>query len=562
MNHQIQNVVFLARTALLIATRGAFLMMVACWFANGQQPSPSLPNGKAESKTGTVSGRATLKGKPAPGVTVALKLNQQNYSSDATFKATTDEEGNYRIAGVPAGSYQVTPAAPAFVSKNQTVVVAEGEAVDGIDFALVRGGVITGKVTDADGRPVVEQTVSLISADIPVDRVATQSVYSIPNVQTDDRGIYRMFGVAAGRYKVTSGQSQNNFFQSLTSGKASYKQTFHPDVTDPAQATIVEVTEGSEASNIDIGLGRAAQTFAASGQVVNGDGQPVSNVRFILRMIVGSSSFGAGNGAASNSLGEFRIENLAPAKYVLSIMPQPGAELRADAVNLEIVDQDIEGLMIKTAQGASLAGTVVLENSDDKSVLAKVPQLQIFAFVQTQGLSGNFGRSVALNADGSFLVTGLDPGKAYLSIGGQQQQGFSIARTELGGVIQPQGIELKADDHLTGVRLVVRYGNATVYGVVNIVNGTLPAGAVIRLQVNGPGDNAAYIQPPPVDARGHFLIQNLPGGTYDFTVTVYNPAPGRMPPAQTKQQVVVANGVTNEVTLTIDLSRGPGTPTP
>jgi len=34
------------------------------------------------------------------------------------------------------------------------VTIAEGETVEEIDFTLVRGGVITGRVTDVDGTPL------------------------------------------------------------------------------------------------------------------------------------------------------------------------------------------------------------------------------------------------------------------------------------------------------------------------------------------------------------------------------------------------------------------------
>ena len=37
------------------------------------------------------------------------------------------------------------------------MILTEGESVDGIDFTLVKAGVITGKVLDADGKPVVEE---------------------------------------------------------------------------------------------------------------------------------------------------------------------------------------------------------------------------------------------------------------------------------------------------------------------------------------------------------------------------------------------------------------------
>ena len=53
------------------------------------------------------------------------------------------------------------------------IVVAAGESVDGIDFALVGGGVITGRVTDSDGRPLIEERLNLIPADSPKPGVTT-----------------------------------------------------------------------------------------------------------------------------------------------------------------------------------------------------------------------------------------------------------------------------------------------------------------------------------------------------------------------------------------------------
>jgi hypothetical protein len=548
--------------------RCALLLIAASSFAYGQQPTPSLSDGKTGNKTGTISGKVTLKGKAATGVTVGLRVSPQNFSSSATLRATTDSEGNYRITGVPAGSYQVAPAAPAFVSKNQIVVLAEDETAEGIDFALVRGGVITGKVTDADGRPAIEQTVSLIAADPPPNQPPNQPsmVFPVTSVQTDDRGIYRMFGVTAGRYKVYSGRAQNNPLQAMQSARASYNQVFYPNVSDAALATAVEVAEGSEASNIDIALDRPTQTFAASGRILDGQSnQPLSNVNFGVQMISGTMRSFGGGGATSNSRGEFRLENLAPGKYAVMIFPQQGTDVHADPVTFDIIDQDVEGLVVKTSRGASLSGTVVLENTDDKTVLARLLQLWINGYVQTQDPGGSVGHSVAINPDGSFSLVGLDAGTAHLSLGARQDRsvlkGFVVVRTEVGGVSQPSGIQVNAGDQVTGVRLIVHYGNATVYGVVNLINGTLPPGARIFVQVSRAGEVTPIGQSPQVDARGHFLMEGLPGGTYDFTAVVYNPAAGRTPPLRTKQQAVVADGATTNITITVDLSPGSGTPT-
>src|SRR5438874_11902119 len=100
---------------------------------------------------------------------------------------------------VPASHYSVIAFAPALVGPSEgtdgeqgkSVTIAEGETVEKIDFALVKGGVITGRVTDADGAPVIEQQINLLFAD--KKQRGSMLAYSNPFIyQTDDRGVYRL----------------------------------------------------------------------------------------------------------------------------------------------------------------------------------------------------------------------------------------------------------------------------------------------------------------------------------------------------------------------------------
>src|SRR5262249_22993196 len=161
-----------------------------------------------------------------------------------------DEEGRYRFNGVAPGSYDVSPAAPAHVLPKQgrygqpgkTVMVEVGEATEGVDFALTEGGGITGQVTDADGRPVVEEGVSLNKTT----EQGNTFQFIPPNYEsliTDDRGMYRVYGVPAGRYLVSVGTP---YGPARGNRREYYKETFHPGVTDRAKAVSVEVKEGAE----------------------------------------------------------------------------------------------------------------------------------------------------------------------------------------------------------------------------------------------------------------------------------------------------------------------------
>jgi hypothetical protein len=165
-----------------------------------------------EKNTASVSGKVTIKGKGAPGVLVVM-MESGNFSgwNPNRPRATTDHTGNYRITNLPAGTYHVSPITPALVVENdqanKPIVIADGETLEDINLSLVRGGVITGKITDSEGRPLIEEQVTVDSIDDQSGRTAfnVMMVFRDSTVPTDDRGVYRAFGLRPGKYKVSVG---------------------------------------------------------------------------------------------------------------------------------------------------------------------------------------------------------------------------------------------------------------------------------------------------------------------------------------------------------------------
>jgi protocatechuate 3,4-dioxygenase beta subunit len=519
-----------------------------------------------KSPAGTVSGRITIKGKPARGVFVTLRRMEAADGYEVLPRAITDQDGLYRITNIAAGSYEVTPFTLPFVltettARSKAVIIGEAENVEDINFSLLRGGVITGKVTDADGHPVIQQTITLFRADAFEQRSPQRrQIYQVASAATDDRGIYRMFGLAPGRYKVAAGRGDETFSPSILPGRASFQQVFHPDVTDQAKATIIEVNEGSEATNIDITLGRAMPTFSASGRIIDEQqGLPFPYVRFGLQRLKAQSSEYVQPQMTTNSNGDFIIEGLIPGKYAV-IVNMPNSDVRAESATFEIIDADVSGITIKMSKGASLAGTVVLEQ-EDRSAWAKLVQMRLSAFVPNEDGSAAMNRSssASIGGDGSFRIGGLPAGIANFFLSGRpgnpQATGFTISRVERDGVVHQRGIEIKEGEEVTGIRVVMAYGNATLRGIVNLENGTLPANGSIFVRITRAGEMSSNIRPPRVDARGHFLIQGIPGGLYDVSVSVF--VPGTRSRTSTNQQVTVQDGVATDMTITVDLANEP-----
>jgi carboxypeptidase family protein len=530
------------------------VITLLCLAASLSAQSPNKP-AAPKAVLGSVSGRVTIKDKPAPGVVVGLRKSDVMSPYEPYSKGVTDANGFYRIANVAAGTYLVMSAAPGFVVSNsgrKSVVVNEDETVEGINFSLVRGGVITGKVTDADGRPVIQQQVEVYRAENLDARTPERPAYAEFNGQTDDRGIYRIFGISGGRYKVAAGRGEEGF-GGYSPMQAAYKQVFHPDVTDSAKAAVIEVSEGSEANNVDISLGRLVQTYSVSGRVINGEtGAPAPNTRFGIQRTVGDRMEFVNTIGVSNARGDFILEGLIPGKYTVLMLPGSGNDMRTDGLTFDVVDQDVTGLVVKLVRGASISGIVVFE-TDDKAARSKFGEMQLRGYVQVGATYGNSASS-PIAADGSFRLSGFSSGQVFVSLGGYvgpyPPKGFSISRIERDGVVSPR-IDVKDGEQVTGVKIFVGYGTAVLRGVINIENGPLPSGARLFARLLKPGENIAYIRPPVVDERGRFSMEGVPAGVYELSVIIYG-LPKQ--PKPIKRDVSLTDGAVTDVTVTIDLA--------
>lgn len=547
-------------------------LVLGCADLHSQASSQTKPIKKVPA--GSISGRITLQGKGKAGIVVGLGTGQGGPQAGPLFKATTDADGNYRITEVPAGFYHVAPMAPNFVvpdvnmnpygPRGKALELAEGEIVEDIDFSIARGAVITGKVTHADGRPVVEERITATFEE-QINPRGSLYFQSLP-FQTDDRGIYRIYGLLAGRYKVSVGQADDAFFTTVNRGRPAFERVFYPDVSNANEAKVIELTEGGEATNIDITVGKNIQGFAATGVIVDGEtNQPLANVRFGLQRVMGENRSSMGTNATSNQQGEFRIDNVPPGKYSVFILPQPNSQVQADPVPFEVVDQDVVGITLRTSTGTSISGTVVVEGTSDKSILARIARFRLQTYIRSEGtIGGGFQRSL-ISVDGSFRLGGLPAGTANFSLAAEDNsppKGFSLTRVEREGVVQPRGLEIKSGEQVSGVRIVFTYATGIVRGSVNIENGPVPTGARVMVWLTKPGDTPFGLRQQEVDSRGHFVIEGVPGGSYDLHVGAFIPGSRERTPSA-KQLITVTDGAVTDVVLAIDLNpkRDPS-PTP
>jgi hypothetical protein len=565
-------------------------------------------------RTASISGRVTIGGKAAADAKIVITeikggsdFGNQGISTilpglngGDDYAVMTDAEGRYRLTNLPEGQYQTQAMLNGCVkekrSQNESLVesfsLKEGESRENVDFALVRGGVITGRVTDAEGRPLIANMITLQTVDEQgrkrdSDGLQLQIMALNFNMyQTDDRGVYRIFGLRAGRYLVSVGGDSSRIMARATGARGDYQRAWHPDATDENQAKIIEVEAGGEVTGVDIRLGAANQTFEAAGRVVDDEtGKPVAGPTVICVKINGPDSGAAGaiggfgGNAKADEQGNFRLAGLAPGQYQLSltdyesVLTGGGGDHYSEGTKFEIQGADVSGVEIRAKRGATISGVALVEDADPS---AKQGLAQMMIMAQSSPVSGTEGDGKAfamspvisrIGADGGFILKGVRPGKATIQAFGFAGAGaLKILRIERGGVEIGDGIVVTGREAITGVRVILGKGSGVIRGQVQVTGGALPegwrmnvvAGSAKATGMVGIGSSGGQGR---VDDKGQFVIDGLLPGEYELTLIVMAPpgldpnSPNRPAPAPVRQKVMVAKGQEAQVTMTLDLRK-------
>jgi hypothetical protein len=568
------------------------------------QPGAQTPRRDNRPRTASISGRVTIGGGPAPNARVGLvevkhqtRLgNQQIFmesggmNAGEGYSALTDADGRYRLTNLPEGNYEMRVMLKAYIAEKKTgdkdlvrsVSLGESETRNDVDFSLTRGGVITGRVTDAGGNPMISRRVLLQVVTEQGQKQPYQSSASSQMFETDDRGVYRLYGLRAGRYVVSAGGEGGFALAGSSSGK--HPRTWSPDTDDENQAKIVEVKEGGEVTGVDIKFGLAKKAYEASGRVIDdATGEPIPKVSVMCMRTgnEGAVSFGAEGGqATTDSQGNFRFNGLGPGRYEVEMMDMNsflsgGGENKhyIERTTFEVKAGDVENIEVRAKIGATISGVAVVEGARDASVKAMLTQSMI-TFESRQERSddpqsaSSFGSSVGgipskIKADGSFEFSGVRPGKVTFDVANFSGKSLSLIRVERNGADVSDGIDVQVGENVAGVRIVVGHGTAVIRGQVNVVGGALPEGWRMHAYASREKSAGRSVRFAQVDGKGRFVIEGLLPGEYTLTATAIPPPPppGAPPgqrisqPVQATQKVAVGNGAEVQVTLTLDLKK-------
>lgn len=409
----------------MFRTVGLMLLASAIPAAAQVRESP-LPAGRA---TGVIRGTVTAADTGRPVVRAEVTATPIA-ASGRGISAATDLSGRFELAAVPEGIYAVVASKPgAFLDTQfgqsdhrlpgRTIEVRAGEATI-VEIAMIRPAVIAGRVEDEAGDPLPNVTILALRQHAPgADAGGTGFVMRAGarvnlgtrdgRGTTDDRGAFRLFGLAPGEYLLMGLMPTNR-------GELRRPATiYYPGGTDPAAATRFQLAPGQEIGNADFVM-RVAPTSIVSGMAVGPDGVPLAGGSISLHVQGIEGLAGLSQIATIRPDGAFAFEVL-PGEYLLRARHQIRGAPESSrykgnlslAVPLTVSDRDISGLFLTLTHGSALRGRMNFEGAPMPAEMAHRFQVRVE--------SGTPGAvlSVQPSADGTFELRGIEAGARRLT---------------------------------------------------------------------------------------------------------------------------------------------------
>jgi protocatechuate 3,4-dioxygenase beta subunit len=474
----------------------------------------------------------------------------------ATRTFTTDEEGNFTADGLLVGAYSISADAPAYITEtsrepDRQIYYRLGETAT---ITMRKGGVLTGRVTNQKGEP-------LQGLQINVIRVRDETGRKIPggysrSESTDDRGIYRTYGLQPGAYLVSASGGEPGF---LWGGPGSpfdeHVPIFYPSSTRDT-ATEIKVQAGEEVQGIDIRY-RGEKGHRISGSVT---GLPLKSKSGELAYAGANLLLGRVPGGSVERYGS-TYELQEQKAFVLHGVPDGEYELKATASDwrnedaevytspkrrVTVKGNDVTGIILAMRPLATIAGQLALEPAPEKEACSprQEPLFEEMLLTLRRYEAPNEAREEALaemgefeswegyqrtapNDKGEFKFRRLEAGR-YHVLPRLLNEAWYIKAVTLKSPIShlpsqipvnvgKQGLNLKLGDKVTGLTVTVAEGAASVQGRVTAAPDK-PVPSRLRVHLvpaeKDAADNLLRYQEFTTKADGAFTFTNLAPGQY------------------------------------------------
>jgi protocatechuate 3,4-dioxygenase beta subunit len=448
------------------------------------------------SRGATISGLVTAESDQTPiagAHVVAIRVLRPDFK----HHTVTDENGNYSLMALPAGSYAIFAEAAGFkgeffdnkreLLQADHVDVSDEQNVGDINLALATASAISGKVTDAATNDPVAKAAVLIHQLVTGNTRPRVLLTTL----TNENGEY-IANVPPGFYVVAV-------------EARGYHKEFYKEEREFVKATPVQVFAEKHTTGIDFTLDKLASITGRVTDQVTGDPiagamvsafperstaiDPLANVDDLVRPVVGKT----------DENGNYKLEGLRPGKYFAHAEARGYLiEFWKEAANLEQAEAvevpasgNVDGIDFTLEKGGSIAGLVVTAENNTPIGGALIQ-------VWVKGSNAVIARGVS-ERDGKYRIPGLRTGDYIVFAGAPGYRGLFYQDVE--SREQATAVHVDAPDETAGIDFHLKKPEPPRGGVI--------AGTVISEADKNPIPHA-FVLAIPMSAP----VSNLPPFTF------------------------------------------------
>jgi 5-hydroxyisourate hydrolase-like protein (transthyretin family) len=334
---------------------------------------------QAATLSGRITGIVTAadSGQPAQGVRIELTMTGMAGLGFRDRATESDDQGRFEFKELAAGTYGVTAKSESYVfvvdgqpqsgSLIRFIDVSPGQPAPTLVLSVVKKRAIEGQVTNQAGQPVVNASIQISRRGFLAGRSFLVPVTTSGSTLTDDRGQFRVFGIAPGDYYVLALSGPFAMFSlgAPRPAQKGYAPTFYPGTTTAATAQPVHVSSGGDAVGISFPLATATLS-TVSGTVTGPNGEPTAGVSMTLlalsdgdvRGIIATQATSVGNG-------KFSFANVPSGSY--AVQARSGVGMCGTAFGSRVVavdEKDVPELQVQLSSATVAFGRVTFEGAD------------------------------------------------------------------------------------------------------------------------------------------------------------------------------------------------------
>ena len=481
--------------------------------ALAQTPPAAKPPEKAGIQ-GQVVNAAT--GEPLRKAQLALRTVGGGQAQGAS--AVSDPGGNFAFQGVEPGRYRLFAERTGFVrgeygargssAAGTPLTVSAGQKLTGVELRLTPQAVLTGRVLDEDGEPVSSASVQALRYSFTRGR---RQLSVVLGGTTDDRGEYRLYGLAPGKYYVSASQQgsggRNARPQNPVDTEEIYAPTFYPNAVEPATAVALDAAPGAVLGGLDVTLAKV-RTVRVSGKVTDSGGKPAArNTRVFVVPREGAVSGFNRQSPVTMQQGMFVARGLRPGAYVLGADTWDGEKRSSARLPIDVGSEPLDNLNLTLVPAIDVPGRVRVDGTAQTNLTSLLVVLQSRTDSAMGGAAG--GR---VKEDGAFTLTNAAPEAYTVSVSGLTENFY------VKSIRQGQTDALASGLNLTHgaapVDIVISPAGGQIDGV-SMAGEAPAAGATVVAVPDERRDGASqFYKSATADQDGRFSLKGLAPGGY------------------------------------------------